>query len=207
MAEHNPNTICRNCETPFYAVPYQLKIGLGLFCSHICANTYGMRDEAERFWSFVDKSYGCWLWKGGLNKNGYGRFARSSGPTISAHRFAWELAHGPIPEGKIVCHHCDNPPCVRDEDLFLGTHLDNSLDRDAKGRTACGERSAMYTHPEIRPKGERHGQAKLTDEAVREIRASQGQYRGVLRDMARKYGVTTGLIGHIVHGRAWTHIQ
>ena len=59
-----------------------------------------------------------------------------------AHRFAWELANGTIPTGMLVCHHCDNPPCVKTEPdeqypdghLFLGTYEDNARDAISKGR-------------------------------------------------------------------------
>lgn len=80
---------------------------------------------------------GCWEWNRGRDKDGYGKFWLD-GRTEQAHRVAWETFRGPIPDGKIICHHCDNPPCVNPDHLFLGTHLDNTLDAEAKGRrVAC----------------------------------------------------------------------
>jgi hypothetical protein len=90
----------------------------------------------ERFWSKVKIQSGqkCWLWQG-CTSNGYGQI-RPGGyqPCQYAHRVAWELAYGPIPDGLDVLHKCDTPRCVRPSHLFLGTPLDNAIDRDIKGR-------------------------------------------------------------------------
>ena len=89
---------------------------------------------APRFWSKVLKTDGCWIWIG-ARRNGYGRFGGS--PYRYAHRVAWELAHGPLESTAVkVCHHCDNPLCVRLDHLFIGSQADNVRDRAAKGRTA-----------------------------------------------------------------------
>jgi hypothetical protein len=91
-------------------------------------------EEATRFWSFVERTESCWLWRGAQRGSGYGGFHWRN---IShyAHRKAWELINGPIADGLHVCHHCDNPPCVRPDHLFLGTQADNNHDRDRKGRS------------------------------------------------------------------------
>jgi hypothetical protein len=90
----------------------------------------------ERFWSKVDRTGDCWLWVAHRNAQGYGQFATGGhhGAQVSAHRFAWELTNGPVPDGMFVLHHCDNPPCVRPDHLFLGTQRDNVLDAWSKGR-------------------------------------------------------------------------
>lgn len=110
----------------------------------------------ERFWSKVEKGDGCWEWAACKNSTGYGRF-RVNGHTEFAHRVSWTLAHGPIPDGLFVCHHCDNPSCVRSDHLFIGSHKDNLRDAVKKGRTATGDRNGSYTHPERRPTGDRNG--------------------------------------------------
>jgi hypothetical protein len=77
---------------------------------------------------------GCWIWTAGCNGDGYGCIYDLDGRACSAHRVAWELFSGPIPEGIEVLHHCDNRPCVNWQHLFLGTQLDNIVDMVSKGR-------------------------------------------------------------------------
>lgn len=86
---------------------------------------------------------GCLEWTGYTNVRGYGRIA-FNGRTVGAHRLAWELVNGPIPDGMNVLHHCDNPPCCNVGHLFLGTHADNSADMVAKGRQR--NQNAAKTH-------------------------------------------------------------
>lgn len=93
----------------------------------------------ERFWRRVQKTDSCWTWVGSLDGHGYGQI-RASGPRdvtlmiLRAHRYSYELHVGPIPEGLNVCHHCDNPRCVRPDHLFVGTARDNAIDMVRKGR-------------------------------------------------------------------------
>jgi hypothetical protein len=90
--------------------------------------------ERELFLEQVTRSTeGCWIWNGGREKAGYGWiFVR--GKKMAAHRLGYELFVGIIPSGLFVCHHCDNPPCVRPDHLFLGTRQDNFRDMRQKGR-------------------------------------------------------------------------
>ncbi len=93
----------------------------------------------EKFWSRVDKSGGanaCWPWTGSRLPTGYGQVYQAGGQRLLAHRTAWELENGPIPDGMRVLHHCDNPPCCNPGHLFLGTDADNMNDRDQKGHNA-----------------------------------------------------------------------
>ena len=105
--------------------------------SRSCDNTLAT------FWSRVTTSPSCWLWTGTVNRSGYGVFSIEDRRHL-AHRFAWTLTHGEIPEGLLICHHCDVPGCCRPDHLFLGTYADNNRDSAAKGRSAAYRYPARY---------------------------------------------------------------
>lgn len=93
----------------------------------------------------------CWVWIAGLYPDGYGQFRQQR-----AHRVSWGLHKGKIPKGKFICHHCDNPSCVRPSHLFVGTHQDNMEDRNRKGRQSKGSRHSEVMY-RVAAKGTRHG--------------------------------------------------
>jgi len=137
---------------------------------------------------------GCWLWTGRRDRAGYGKIRRGpSAKNLRAHRVAWELEHGPIPDGLCVLHHCDNPSCVRPDHLFLGTDADNVADMFAKGRSPSRV-------------GEGNGRVKLTWAKVAEIRAAPTS-RGVLHRLAQQYGVSWWTIRDIRCGRRWQEMS
>jgi len=144
-------------------------------------------DRVKNFWSKVDKSSGCWLWTAGKLGKGYGQFLGNSG-VISAHRFSYELHYGKIPKGMYICHHCDNPLCVKPDHLFLGTPRDNVMDCIKKGRFNS-------------PYGESHWWAKLSNEQVTEIKERAKNGGIALRRMAPEYGVSDQCIYEIVNNR------
>lgn len=88
----------------------------------------------ERFWSKVTKTSSCWVWTGCTGDSGYGHI-KVDGRVIAAHRIAYEISNGPIPEGLCVCHSCDVRRCVNADHMYLGTHTENIADRVAKGRS------------------------------------------------------------------------
>lgn len=143
---------------------------------------------AERFARYVQKDdpSGCWLWTGSMSRN-YGQIGRHGRPLL-AHRAAWELAHGDIPNGLYVLHRCDNGRCVNPAHLFLGTQRDNIRDMVAKGRD-------RFT-------GERAYQAILTTEQVRTIRCSTESARAI----AKRLGVAFQTISDVRRRKNWKHV-
>lgn len=110
----------------------------------------------QRFWRKVELSPdGCWNWVGGHTKRGYGRFWDGT-KKVLPNRFLYELTVGPIPDGFLLCHTCDNPPCVNPEHQFVGTHKDNQEDAMNKGRWHANT-GKTYHHraPELDPLLER----------------------------------------------------
>ncbi len=103
------------------------------YCSKECANF--TITSVEKFFKSIsnsDHENGCWEWKAKKDKNGYGIIYATK--NTRAHRFSYELYHGKIFENLIICHKCDNPPCVNPDHLFMGTHKDNAQDRQQKNR-------------------------------------------------------------------------
>lgn len=156
---------------------------------------------AERFWAHVHKTETCWLWTGAISARGYGAFHVKHGQNGVAHRIAYELTYGMILPGFFCCHRCDVPLCVRPDHLFLGTTTDNMRDMVRKGR----HHSTL--HPELRPHGEAHYFAKLTEANVREIRRLYAEEHATKKGLARTFGVSRRLIQTILSGKGWTHVR
>lgn len=118
---------------------------------------------AERFWSRVVKmDGGCWLYGGEFYGNQYGTLSRG-GPgsaNVAAHRFSYELHHGPIPVGQFVCHRCDVKNCVNPEHLYAGTHEDNTRDIVERKRTA------KNTARVVRVPGRRYAYGRALDRTL-----------------------------------------
>jgi hypothetical protein len=153
-----------------------------------------MARKITPIWDFFEARYypepmsGCWLWLGDKTKAGYGARTLGAGRTrrrFYAHRLSYELHKGSIPAGTLVCHQCDTPACVNPDHLFLGTRLDNTTDRDRKGRVRHGE-----THPI----------AKLTLSQVRIIRADKIRSG---RQWALLLGVSRSAITAMRRGETW----
>jgi hypothetical protein len=127
------------------------------------------------------------------SKNGY-HVVSHDGRLWSHHRWTWEQAHGPVPDGLVVMHLCDNRSCIRLDHLALGTQAENLA-------MAC-ERGSR-TPPDVR--GEEVGTHKLTEEEVRDIRDrwDAGESK---RALGREFGVSATNIGYVVRRESWKHV-
>lgn len=149
-----------------------------------------MNKTERKFWERVDMSGDCWEWQRATTGEGYGNLW-IDGKNVRAHRYSYSLAHGPIPEGMCICHHCDNPVCVRPSHLFMGTNGDNIRDAFAKGK--------------FDRRGEKNANSKLCADDVHKIR--QLYSIGIPQSMLTKaWGISHPHINRIVHNKCWRHI-
>ena len=155
------------------------------------------REIAERFPDLVvnGEPDECWPFSGTKDRNGYGRFGipgrGRNASKVYAHRVAWELAFGEIPNGLIVMHTCDNPPCCNPAHLRLGTLADNNRDRSAKGR---GRENRQW--------GSQNPAAKLSEDDVLMIRTLARD--GVVQArIAERFGIKQAQVSKIVRGLSW----
>lgn len=155
-----------------------------------------MSDNAtfERFMEMVSIGSNpgdCWVWTGNRPSGLYGHFSVNL-KSVKAHRWMYEHINGPIPEGLVVRHKCDNPPCVKPSHLQVGTVADNVRDKFERGRGADR-------------RGEKHPLAKLCAADVLEIRrlADLGHTH---HSLSLKFNVRRGQIGKIVQRLNWRHI-
>ena len=132
---------------------------------------------------------GCWVWTAGKDKDGYGKFW-IDGATLRAHRVAYVIAFGKIPDDLCVCHVCDNPSCVNPSHLWAGTQAENNSDKGDKGRA---------------PRGSTHPRNKLSEGIVRQIMELKTDGVGP-SDIGRQVGIPVGHVSNIFYGKTWTHI-
>jgi hypothetical protein len=143
--------------------------------------------DVNRFWAKVQKSEGCWEWVGHRDKDGYGSI-RAQGTRIRAHRMAWQLSNEDIPEGLMVLHKCDNPPCCNPAHLYVGGNSDNMKDKFERNRQSnAGIKNAM---------------SKLTDQDILAIRSDPRQHQVI----ASEYHITPSTVSHILAGAGWRHL-
>jgi len=154
----------------------------------------------DRFWAAVIKTDKCWFFQN-IGRRGYGKIL-ANGKHVRAHRLSWELHFGPVPSGMIVCHHCDNPACVRPDHLFLGTHAHNAADRNRKGRTSRGSDTA----PKNPMRGEWHLNAVFKNADIIRIRERYAAGGISQQTIADHYGVLQSTISSIITRRTWKHI-
>ena len=143
----------------------------------------------RRLWGkVVQTTNGCLEYAGAHNAFGYGviRARRDDGThtMVAAHRAAWTVTHGAIPDGMLVLHRCDNPPCCNPDHLFLGTDADNMADKCSKGR-----QSREFELPHT----------KLSDAQVADLRHEYATSGLSQYALARQYGISQSHVSFIVN--------
>ena len=195
-----PKIYKRNCD---FCGEYYEGIGKGC-CSRRCGSILRRGKPMprkislwERFWAKVNMTdpLNCWEWQG-MKKagwGGYGLFWFDGTSQNRAHRMAWTLIYGEIPDGLFVLHKCDNPGCVNPLHLWLGTQTDNCADMRTKGRGSWAV-------------GENNGKSKLNPEKVRQIRKLYTDGVNYNR-LGIKFNINSGVIWAIINGRTWKHVE
>lgn len=183
-------SVCSECGAEYYLSPSHRDASS--YCSRSCRalaqSKWQSKDLATRFWEKVNKTESCWLWTGALLKTGYGSI-RINNKSVRAHRVAYELSVGKIPDGMIILHSCDNPLCVNPSHLRIGNKRENMADAIERGQHKTGER---------------HAKSKLSNNDVATIRAALSA--GVTgRYLAKKFSVDETTISHIKSSKSWKH--
>jgi len=176
-------------------------VGLAELADRVEALDGPSREVIER----LDRTGQCWLWTGPLDHAGRGRLWRN-GKIMLHHRAVWEILVGPIPEGALLCHHCDNPTCANPAHIYIGDGKTNARDmfsrerhwtqRDPERATRIGRENGQKN---TWCRGAGNPKAKLTAEQVSEIKQAPGSSYAI----AARFGVNASTIQRIKRGDAW----
>jgi len=186
---------CRRCFTIFNADKERKRKGVKQYPCEICGNFCYKKynrvfcSDLCKFYGYVNKTNGCWLWLGRKDQDGYGETG-VNGKVVKAHRYAHEIFIGPIDKDKIILHSCDNRICVNPDHLRQGTPADNSLDALSRGRVL---------------RGSQIGNSKLLENDVlkiRELRDNGYTYKHI----AELFNVSEATIRFIIAGISWKHV-
>jgi hypothetical protein len=141
----------------------------------------------ENFWQRTTKrKTGCWEWNRSTDHKGYGK-VRFDGKMRMAHRVAYTLIHGSIPEGMLICHACDNKLCCNPKHLFPGTAADNARDFVEKGLHSSAA-------------------TKLTDKQAVKIRKLYADGTHTYQELSEMFNMSLTSIGDIIRGTSFKHL-
>ncbi|HIE0523789.1 TPA: HNH endonuclease [Stenotrophomonas maltophilia] len=156
---------------------------------------YAASVDARIAAKLIRDSAGCLIWQGAKTVNGYGqvRLRSPANHSVLVHRWVYQRAHGGIPAGVDICHHCDNRACAELSHLFVGTRQENMDDMVAKGRSPCTQ-------------GELSGKAVLKESDVQEM-DSMRSFGATHAQIAKKFGVHSSHVSRILSGKRWGHMK
>lgn len=159
---------------------------------------YKYRTAESLLEASVSTSRGCQEWTRYRDRDGYGRIRFRGKSSCAVTRALWELTHGPIPDGMVVMHACDNPPCINPEHLLLGTPQDNVADKIKKGRAVHPRKRRPESY--IQARGSKNGNSKLSEADVIAIRSD----KSIARELAARHNISMSLVGQIKRREAWS---
>lgn len=171
--------------------PLLFRVSLGALRPNVTENV--LSKGVTRFLQSFTRGEGdeCWIWTGRTRPSGYGLFNLGPATSMQATHVVLGAYKGPPPfPGAFALHSCDNPRCVNPNHLRWGTSQDNADDREKRGRS-------------VKPKGEQHGHAKLTDSDVLFIRSCGLS----LREMKARFGVSIRVLSLARAGKTWRHLN
>jgi len=149
------------------------------------------KKKKEFYKKVIENGDNCWGWKGNVDAKGYARLCLSSKfGDLKAYRFSWIMHNGPIPEGLLIRHICNNPICTNIKHLSLGTYKDNCNDKVKAGTQLRGEKNPS---------------SKLKDSDVRTIKLKLK--KGIkAKALSKEYHVSIQAIYDIKNNKQWKHI-